>query len=201
MTTGIGIRPNVREARSRWREGREELKKVHESGGSGRKVCRALSDLMDSILIDLYRQALEDISPELEPRIAVTLLGGSGRQDIAPYSDVDLMLLYQGSLTDDIVEFSRRLSQDVTDAGMHLGYSLRTPREACTMSLKDAFIFSSLTEARFLVGNSELFDYFAGRFKTHCHQENSQRHSGNHCSPRKRRESTSVRRFICFDRT
>ncbi|MEM7782194.1 MAG: [protein-PII] uridylyltransferase [Planctomycetota bacterium] len=163
--TSVGIRQSVLDAREQWRSRRDDLKVVHESGGTGREVCKALSDLRDQILIQLYRTALDEISPDLESRIALVLLGGSGRQDIAPFSDVDMMLLYQGSLTDDVVEFSRRISQDVTDSGMQLGYSLRTPREACTMSLSDATIFSSLTEARCLVGNRELFDNFRGRFR------------------------------------
>lgn len=163
--TSVGIRPIVLAARQQWREGRAEIRKLHDAGELGVVVCRKMSDLLDSILIRIYDQALEEISPTLASRVSVTLLGGCGRQDIAPYSDVDLMVLYQGSLTDDIVEFSRRMAQDVTDAGMQLGYSLRTPRDACTMSLKDAYIFSSLTEARLLAGSQELFHYFQGRFR------------------------------------
>ena len=124
-----------------------------------------MSDLLDSVLLEIYEAALREISPELVSRISLVLLGGCGRRDIAPFSDVDLMLLYQGSITDNIVEFSRRISQDITDVGMKLGYSFRTPRDACSMSLKDAYIFSSLTAARFLAGNKELFEYFQGRFK------------------------------------
>lgn len=165
MTSGIGIRPSVLAARQRWRDGRVKIREIHDAGGSGVEVCHAMSNLLDSVLMEIYEKALAEISPDLASRIAMTLLGGCGRRDVAPYSDVDLMLLYQGSLTDDIVEFSRRISQDVTDAGMQLGYSLRTPRDACSMSLKDAYIFSSLTEARFLVGNEDLFEYFQGRFR------------------------------------
>lgn len=165
MTTGIGIRPSVLDARKRWKAGREEIRLMHDNGGLGVEVCHAMSDLLDSILIGIYERALAEISPGLVSRICLTLLGGCGRRDVAPFSDVDLMLLYQGSLTDDVVEFSRRISQDITDSGMQLGYSLRTPRDACSMSLKDAYIFSSLTEARFLAGNEELFRYFQGRFK------------------------------------
>ncbi|MFK7766930.1 MAG: [protein-PII] uridylyltransferase [Mariniblastus sp.] len=165
MTTGIGIRPSVLEARQHWRDGRQKIREMHDSGGTGVDVCHAMSDLLDEVLVGIYKKSLQEISPDLESRISLTLLGGCGRRDVAPYSDCDLMLLYQGSLTDDVVEFSRRISQDVTDAGMQLGYSLRTPREACTMSLKDAYIFSSLTEARLLDGNKELFKYFRGRFK------------------------------------
>ena len=165
MSSPIGIRPNVLEARQRWRDGRANIRNLHDGGGRGMEVCRALSDLLDSVLLSIYRRALEEISPGLESRIAITLLGGCGRQDIAPFSDVDIMLLYQGTMTDDIVEFSRRLAQDVTDAGMQLGYSLRTAREACSMSLSDAYIYSSLTEARLLAGNEDLFEHFQGRFR------------------------------------
>jgi len=165
MNSGIGIRPSVLESRQRWRDARASLRKTHDEGGKGLTVCHALCDLLDSVLLSIYQTALAEISPNIESRVSLVLLGGSGRRDIAPYSDVDLMMLYQGSLTDDIVEFSRRIAQDVTDSGMQLGYSLRTPREACTMSLKDAYIFSSLTEARLLAGNQELFEYFQGRFK------------------------------------
>ena len=164
MNTGIGIRPSVLEARQRWCDAKLDLRKVHDQGGTGLSVCHALSDFLDSIIVSIYKDALAEISPNLESRIALVLLGGSGRRDIAPYSDVDLMLLYQGSLTDDIVEFSRRISQDVTDTGLQLGYTLRTPRDACSMSLKDAYIFSSLTEARLLAGSEDLFTYFQGRF-------------------------------------
>ena len=164
MNTGIGIRPSVLEARQRWSDGKLRLRKVHDQGGTGLSVCHALSDILDEIMVSIYEQALAEISPNLESRISMVLLGGSGRRDIAPYSDVDLMLLYQGSLTDDIVEFSRRISQDITDSGMQLGYTLRTPRDACSMSLKDAYIFSSLTEARLLAGSEDLFKYFQGRF-------------------------------------
>ena len=164
MNTGIGIRPSVLEARQRWRDAKVNLREVHVQGGTGLSVCHALSDLLDTIIVSIYDAALADISPQLESRIALVLSGGSGRRDIAPYSDVDLMLLYQGSLTDDIVEFSRRISQDITDSGMQLGYTLRTPRDACSMSLKDAYIFSSLTEARLLAGSEDLFTYFQGRF-------------------------------------
>ena len=123
MNTGIGIRPSVLEARQRWRDAKHDLRKVHDQGGTGLSVCLALSDVLDTIIVSIYEIALAAISPNLESRIALVLLGGSGRRDIAPYSDVDLMLLYQGSLTDDIVEFSRRISQDITDAGMQLGYT------------------------------------------------------------------------------
>ena len=163
-STTEGFRNSVILAKQNWIDGRARLREQHEAGTAGKILTRQMSDLLDSILIQLYRSIISDLSPDLESRVALVLLGGCGRQDIAPFSDVDLMVLYQGTLDDDLREFSRRVSQDVTDSGMPLGYSLRTPREACSMSLKDAVIFSSITEARFLVGSKPLFDNFESRF-------------------------------------
>lgn len=167
------MRQSVIQARQTWRDGCDNLRELHESGAAGLSVCNQLSALLDSVLLQICDTAIQEISPELGARISITLLGGSGRGDIAPFSDVDLMLLYQGSLTDDIVEFSRRISQDITDSGLQLGFSCRTPREACTMSLSDAYIFSSLTEARLLCGNADLFENFQGRFRRIATRKNS----------------------------
>ncbi len=160
-----GFRNSVIQAKQNWTGGRAQIQEQHQAGGTGTVITRQMSDLLDSVLISLYQAIITDLSPELESRVALVLLGGCGRQDIAPYSDVDLMVLYQGTLTDDLREFSKRVSQDVTDSGLPLGYSLRTPREACSMSLKDAVIFSSITEARFLVGSEPLYDNFISRFQ------------------------------------
>lgn len=173
MSSSIGMRQSVIDARQAWRDGCVQLRELHMGGAAGEDVCSKLSTLLDYVLKDIYKAALAEISPGLESRIAVALLGGCGRGDIAPFSDVDLMLLYQGSLTDDIVEFSRRIQQDITDSGLQLGFSCRTPREACTMSLSDAYIFSSLTEARLLVGNQDLYSNFQGRFRRITGRKNS----------------------------
>ncbi len=166
MTTAWGgARASVVQAKSDWRAGRQLIRAQHDEGSTGVAVSWALSQLQDAVLLALYQTALAEIDPDLISQIAVVLLGGSGRQDIAPFSDVDLMLLYQGAISEQLSAFSRRLSQDITDTGLQLGFSLRTPRDACSLSVKDAYIFSSLTEARFLAGNQQLFDNFQGRFK------------------------------------
>ena len=167
------MRQSVVEARQTWRHGCSKLREIHESGASGLSICSQLTELLDSVLIQICQTAIDEISPDLGSRVSITLLGGCGRGDIAPFSDVDLMLLYQGSLTDDIVELSRRLNQDIADSGLQLGFSCRTPREACTMSLTDAYIFSSLTEARLLGGNLDLFENFQGRFRRITNKKNT----------------------------
>lgn len=152
-------------ARERWYHGRDKLRQLHEEGAPGRRVVNALSDLLDHVLLGLYRACLEDFSQEIAANVSFVLHGGCGRREVAPYSDVDSMLLYQGSMTDELSEFSRRIAQDITDAGFQLGFSLRTPRDACTMSLRDPAVFTSLTESRFLGGNPELYENYLSRLQ------------------------------------
>jgi [protein-PII] uridylyltransferase len=159
------VRPSAVQAKSKWERGCQQIRSDHQQGVLGTRISRSLSELQDLVLLDLYRAALEDIPPELASNHCLVLLGGSGRREIAPFSDVDIMLLYQGTQSEGLSQFSQRLFQDITDAGFDLGFSLRTVREACSMSLEDAYIYSSLTEARFLTGNQELFENFTGRFQ------------------------------------
>ena len=163
--SGAGFRESVQAARERWHHGRDTLRQLHEDGAPGRRVVNALSDLLDHVLLGLYRNCLEDFSPQVSANVSFVLHGGCGRREVAPFSDVDSMLLYQGSMTDELSEFSRRITQDITDAGFQLGFSLRTPRDACTMSLKDPAVFSSLTESRFLGGNPELYENYLNRLQ------------------------------------
>ena len=162
---------SVTEARRMWTDGRESVHAMHESGASGSVVVREMSDVADRAITHLFKCAAEDFSETLTSRIAVVLLGGSGRQDIAPYSDVDLMILYEGPSDDELRLFSSRLRKDVTDAGAQLGFSLRTAREACMMAMQDPVIASSMTESRLLIGNAVLFKTFFDRFRRLCNRK------------------------------
>ena len=161
---GEGFRENVIEARNAWAEGRQKIQTAHDGGQSGVATCRALSDLKDHIISKLFEVAASEFSAEISDQVSLVLLGGNGRQDIAPWSDLDVMLLCNGTLTDEISEFARRINADMTDSGMQVGFSVRTPSDACRMALEDAVIFSSLTEARLLIGSAKLFSVFQTSF-------------------------------------
>ena len=162
--SGEGFRESVIQARQTWSEGRQQIRTAHDGGQAGVVTCRALSDLQDQVIRKLFEVAAEEISAKLSDQVALVLLGGNGRQDIAPWSDLDVMLLYQGNMSKELTEFARRINADMTDSGMHVGFSLRTPSDACSMAIEDAVVFSSLTEARLLIGNPELFSIFQTSF-------------------------------------
>jgi len=165
MTIGTRLRPSVLAARDKLAEVRAKLRAQHDSGSPGVQVCARLTDLLDSVVLDLYRSALHDLGEDLESLIALAPYGGYGRRDVAPYSDVDLMLLHKPRVERRIMPFVRRFTQDIVDAGLELGYSLRTPQYACSLAATDPTIFTSLVEARYLAGSVPLFANFMHRFR------------------------------------
>ena len=75
------------------------------------------------------------------------------------------MALYRGQMDATIEEFARKLTQSIFDTGFQLGFSIRTPRQACSMALEDPSIFSSLTESRIIGGSTDLYANYMSRFR------------------------------------
>ncbi len=161
-----GLPPAVIKARERIREGRLKLRAQHDSGSSGPHVCVRLTDLLDSVVLELYEAAVAQGQLEAySGHFALVGHGGYGRRDVAPYSDVDLMLLHSKEATEQATTLARLLSQWIVDSGCQLGFSLRTPNQACRAAWSDATIFSSLVESRLLTGSIELFSDFMRSFR------------------------------------
>ena len=163
---GDGFSADVVAAKQSLTEGRSAIRIRHQAGESGLAICHALSDLQDQVILRLFEQAVADFPDSLKEKIAIILLGGSGRRDVAPFSDVDLMITDTGLPEKEIAPFVKRFNTDLTDSGMQVGLSVRTPRQACNMAMQDPCIFTSLTEARLLTGNAELYVDCANRFRT-----------------------------------
>lgn len=168
MVTANGINETIAKAKKWHRQGRVQLQRLHDDGAPGRRVVNGMSDLVDNIVLLLFhkiRKDLEAEGAEINSRVALVFHGGCGRREFAPYSDIDFMTLYRGNVDSTIEEFARRLTQAIFDTGFQLGFSLRTPREACSMALQDPSIFSSLTESRLLAGSTDLYQNYLSRLK------------------------------------
>lgn len=156
-----GFPPAVVKSRERLQEGRLKLQAQHDSGSPGIQVSARQADLIDSVVLDLYQAAKVEANVEdLAGQFAVVAHGGYGRRDVAPFSDVDLMLLHTPAAAEQAEVLARCLSRWVVDAGCVLGFSLRTPKQACKLAWSDATIFTSLVESRLVSGSVELFSAF-----------------------------------------
>ena len=176
MSTGLRLRPAIFAARETLAAGRAQLKKQHRQGESGTHVSRQLAELMESLVRDLFDVSLQDALAEnatvrgggqadLASQVALIPNSGFGRRDVAPFSDVDLMLLTTPAAQGAAGELARHFTRNLCDAGLQVGFSLRTPTEACQWALQDATVLTSLVECRFLTGSETLFHQFWKEFR------------------------------------
>jgi [protein-PII] uridylyltransferase len=163
------LRPNVSAAKQRLAEGYEELKRRHRAGCPGGGLCALTTDLRDEILLELFEAALRDLAgvaaDELRSEVALVAHGGYGRRDLAPHSDLDLMILHSPAAGKRVAPLAQRLWRDVFDAGLLLGHSVRTPEQATVLACKDPVIATSLIESRLLAGSDGLFSHFVRTFR------------------------------------
>lgn len=93
---------------------------------------------------------------------ALIAVGGYGRRELHPYSDVDILILHSGeyALENGETEFAEKLQQFITlvwDIGLDLGQSVRTIEESVNEAVSDLTIISNLIESRFITGHINLF--------------------------------------------
>ncbi|MGY8769324.1 MAG: [protein-PII] uridylyltransferase [Pirellulales bacterium] len=165
MSTGLNLRESVLRAKETLAKGRHKLRQQHDAGSPGVQVSASLTDLFDAVVMDIVESALDDLGEDgpngLLKEITLVPHGGYGRRDVAPYSDVDLMLLHTPAAHSRAAALAKRLQQDMSDVGLVLGHSLRTPAQAVQLAITDPMIFTSLAENRYLAGSVSLFRKFA----------------------------------------
>ena len=143
------------------------LKALAARGGSVRGVratLQKLARLADQTLIQLWQAS------EFGPDLALVAVGGYGRGELFPRSDVDvLLLLPDGTDPHRDEDLKTRIETFIGrcwDAGLEIGSSVRTLRECVEEATRDVTVQTSLLESRLIVGSSDLFDAFRERFDT-----------------------------------
>ena len=111
---------------------------------------------VDSIIIELWR----NYNIEGPCLIAV---GGYGRSDLAPYSDIDLLILLPDEFKSTIKEQISVFISSLWDIGLEAGQSVRTISECIDLAKKDSSVSTNLLDARFLVGEKDLFSLLKKR--------------------------------------
>jgi [protein-PII] uridylyltransferase len=159
------LHPQVIEARTQLAEARIKASNLHASGATGPQVCFAWADSVDAIVLRLIHAACEGLDID-RSAYAFVAHGGYGRRDLAPYSDIDLMLLHRGLSEREISPLARKISQMIVDAGFQLGFSVRTPFQCRQIAWMDATILSSMVEMRFIDGSELLFERFEQSLRT-----------------------------------
>src|SRR5436309_1570898 len=117
---------------------------------------------MDDVIFSLTRLIADDADrARLEPTaLVVTALGGYGRGELHPLSDIDLMVVYDGEQSPYVQRMMQELLYSLWDLSFQLGHSLRSLDDCVAMAGTDFPSRTSMQEARFLAGDRRLYAKF-----------------------------------------
>ncbi len=139
---------------ARYLSPRQALNILWERGLSGRNLLHEHSAFMDSFISDLYARVPEESRRDT----ALVALGGYGRQEHFPFSDVDLMVLYRPEAEERLSTVSEAVFYPLWDAGLDVGHGVRTIENCLEDALNDFFLQVALLDARFISGDHDLFN-------------------------------------------
>ena len=146
--------PRVLHWRNYLRERREALRDEFFARRDPRRLLRGLARLTDEIVATVAGEA------SLPSHAALVAVGGYGRGDLYPHSDVDVLILLRDAPDPLTAEAIERLLTSLWDIGIELSHAVRTCGECETEMAADATIRTSLLERRLIVGSRKLYRHF-----------------------------------------
>jgi len=146
-------------------EGRVRLRAAHDEGAPGRTVVRAWSRLVAKGVVALFDAAHQDAGGP--PGVALAGVGGFGRLDLAPFSDVDLLLVHDPSEKEDVQRIADPFFTTLWDAKLEVGASVRTPEECAEAAAADHTIRTALLDCRYLAGDREVYQALENKVLRH----------------------------------
>jgi [protein-PII] uridylyltransferase len=123
----------------------------------GARLCRELAAVTDDWLRSLFDAA----AGVVDGPIALVAVGGYGRGELAPFSDLDLLLLHD--VKHGVAAMAERLWYPIWDSKVKLGHAVRTVKEAARLAADDLPTATALLDARHLVGDQRLTDDLRAR--------------------------------------
>jgi [protein-PII] uridylyltransferase len=147
----------------------------HDAGESGLAITRARSAMVDVMLSHLFEYALaswERKNGRLYTPVSLLALGGYGRSELSPLSDIDIMFLFPSKLKEAAIKpLQEHLTNEILyilwDCGLKVGHSTRTIDEVFLEARKDIQNKTALLEARLVAGSVSLFDGFAQTYRAY----------------------------------
>ena len=149
------------------------LRLKHYAGGGGREIAQQRASLVDIVLRHLYESAANTMPtmPKKKggPGIALVAIGGFGRGELNPYSDVDIMFLHEGAtVPPEIESIIESILYTLWDCGFKVGHVSRSIDEAVKQANSDMLSKTALLETRFIAGDAKLCEKFKAEFVKRC---------------------------------
>jgi [protein-PII] uridylyltransferase len=144
------------------------LKLLHRAGADGHEICQGRAAILDALLRHLWESSKNNLSVQGQkefPAIALVAIGGYGRAELNPHSDIDFMFLHDGQVAvRKPLPYLAKLIDGVLyplwDIGLKVGYSVRDLEDCVKVANTDMQSKTSLIESRLIVGDAGLFAKF-----------------------------------------
>lgn len=153
------IRQHVGRLRNELAQGQAALKTAYQAKADALRMLRGRSQLVDDVLKRLWQEA------RLPLGLSLVAVGGYGRRELYPASDIDLLFL----LPDNVARETERQLEEMIglmwDIGLDIGHSVRTVWQCVDEAARDITVQTNLLEARLLCGSRALFNDFAGKIR------------------------------------
>jgi [protein-PII] uridylyltransferase len=150
-------------------DGRAEVRSRFDAGeANGEQVAEALSFLTDQIIRLVYGFATDHVYPAANPtegeRLCVAAVGGYGRGELAPFSDIDLLFVLPYKETarqEQVIEYILYMMWDLK---LKVGQATRSVDECIRLARSDLTICTAMLESRYLWGDKKLYNELRRRF-------------------------------------
>jgi len=149
------------------------LRLKHQAGGGGREICARRAELVDVLLQYVFGAAASSARGNGAAKVPLALiaLGGYGRGELNPFSDIDVMLLHhqeKKGISPHLEEMVQQVLYLLWDSGFKVGHSTRSIKEAVAQANQDMRTKTAMLESRFLAGDAELAREFRRQFRSKC---------------------------------
>ncbi len=143
-------------ARGAYERRMAEIRGLFESNGDGLRATMARSALVDEFVLRFWSVELK-ADPALGKGVTVCAIGGYGRGQLFPCSDVDLLFCIEKGMEKPAKEPIRRLSQSLWDCGLQVSLATRMPGDCERLNEDNPEFALSLLDIRWLGGDAALF--------------------------------------------
>ena len=118
----------------------------------GVRLTHALCEATDEWIREVWTSAFEAV--KVSKRVALVAVGGYGRGELAPYSDLDIMLIHDGAKNID--DLASKIWYPIWDSGLKLGHSVCTVKQATELAKSELDAATALLSVRLLAGDESL---------------------------------------------
>lgn len=142
---------SVKRLREAFKEERGAVAELHRGGASGREVAQRYSEAIDRCVLELYHEELETEG------VALVALGGYGRGELSPFSDVEVSLAHKGVLDAETEKAFARFVRDLWDIGATVSHSCVSAEDVRRLMEEDIATACSFLDARHLAGSEKIY--------------------------------------------